>query len=264
MAQRTVKTPDGAAGLWGAALSSNAFDVAAGARHARPHDHAPDEADPDVVVLIHHSGGSLSLRPVDRGQSPRVQNWRVDGADPGTTVDGDRLMPPDFRFPTGANDSSHGSSECKAITEVTMCGDARRRRDAAGGDRRGAVMGTRSLRVAAASTPPNGPRFDIQSLTEQTVAPLRRALRVLLAAVAVVLLSCARMSQTYARAGHRATAARDRRASRRRRKPHTECRTRVDGVAHAGDRRAHSRTGRAAGVTLVNDLATIDAPEFSG
>jgi len=79
MAQRMVKTPDGAAGLWGAAIDGNFFEML-NARALIGRVITPqDAANPDVVVLSHvvwrlhfHSDPAIlgKTRPIPEGQIP--------------------------------------------------------------------------------------------------------------------------------------------------------------------------------------------------
>src|SRR5690349_4257845 len=105
MAQRHVKTPDGAAGMWGAAVSGNFFEMLdAHARLGRVIT-PQDAASPDVVVLSHemwrlhfHSDAAILGKVVElragaliRPIPPRL-----------LTVIG--VLPETFESPTGALD----------------------------------------------------------------------------------------------------------------------------------------------------------------
>lgn len=192
MAQRMVKTPDGAAGLWGAAISGNVFSVLESRALIGRVITPQDESNPDVVVLSydvwrHHFhadrdiiGKTIELRTgaLMARIAPRV-----------LTVIG--VMPAEFQSPTGAIDFFvpfvlDPSKQPPRVTMIAKLADGVSLVDAT---QEAMQMGT-AIRPPwpAASTPPEGPRFRIDSLKEQQVAPLRPALRVLLAAVAVVLL----------------------------------------------------------------------------
>jgi predicted permease len=264
MAQRTVKTPDGAAGLWGAALSSNAFDVLR-ARAMLGRTITPqDEADPDVVVLSHHVWRlHYHSDPSIVGKVLEFRTGALMAPIPERRLMVIGVMPPDFRFPAGANDFfTLFVPNAKPSPQVTMVATLADGATLQAAIDEAQVMGS-AIRPAwpAASTPPNGPRFDIQSLKEQTVAPLRPALRVLLAAVAVVLLIvCANVANLMLVRG----TARQREIAVR--LAVGASRTQIVGLVLTESLMLAIAGGTlgalvgAAGVTLVKDLATIDAP----
>ena len=105
MAQRMVKTPDGAAGLWGSAVSSNAFEVLkAGAMLGRTIG-PQDEGNPDVVVLSHdvwrlHFRSDASIV----GKTIELRTGALLAPIPPRVLTVIGVMPPDFQFPTGARD----------------------------------------------------------------------------------------------------------------------------------------------------------------
>ena len=270
MGQRLVRTSHGAAGLWGATTSANAFTVlGVHAMLGRAFD-AGDAANPDVVVLTfdtwqrhfnadpHVVGTTLELRAGALMGSvlPRV-----------LTIVG--VLPSDFEFPTGPSDfytplqqpSSSGSSP-----RVTMIG-----RLAPGVSLAAATDELNA--IGAAMRPPwpadapalTGPRFEIQRLMDLAVSDLKPALGIFLAAVVVVLLIvCANVANLLLARG----AARQREmtvrlaigASRGRiiRQLMTECLV----LAAAGG--TLGAVVGAAGVVMVKRLATVDAPGIFG
>jgi putative ABC transport system permease protein len=265
MSQRMVTTPDGAAGLWGAAISSNALEMlqtrAMLGRIIGPQDETNSDvvvlsndvwrlhyhSDPDIVGKILEFRTGALLAPIP----PRL-----------LTVIG--VMPPDFQFPSGALDffTPFVVDPAKQPPRVDMIATLAEgvSLQAAGED--ASLMGN-AIRPAwpAAATPLSGPRFEIRSLKEQAVAPLRPALRVLLGAVAVVLLIvCANVANLMLARG----ASRQREiavrlavgASRAQIIRHVLAESVV--LAIAGG--ALGALIGAAGVTLVKELATVDAP----
>ena len=264
MAQRTVKTPDGAAGLWGAAVSSNAFDVLQSRALLGRTITAQDEASPEVVVLSHdvwrlhyHSDPSIV------GKVLEFRTGALLAPIPPRLLTVIGVMPPDFRFPTGANDFfTLFVPAPKQAPRVTMIATLAPGVTLQAATEEAQVMGA-DIRPPwpSASTPPAGARFEIQSLKEQAVVPLRPALRVLLAAVGVVLLIvCANVANLMLARG----------TSRQRevavRLAVGASRGRILGqvmaesvvLAIAGG--ALGALIGAAGVTLVKELATVDAP----
>ena len=265
MAQRMVKTPDGAAGLWGAAISSNALEML-GVRAMLGRIIGPqDDASPDVVVLSHdvwrlhyHSNpdivgtvlefraGAL-LAPIP----PRM-----------LTVIG--VMPSDFQFPSGALDffTPFVLDPSKPPPRVDVIATLAEGVSLQGAGEDAALMG-HTLRPPwpAASTPPSGPRFEIRSLKEQAVAPLRPALRVLFAAVAVVLvIVCANVANLMLARGiarRREVAVRLSVGASRQ---HIVSQVLAEALVLAAVGGVLGALLGAGGVTLVKQLATVDAP----
>jgi len=265
MAQRTVRTPNGAAGLWGLAASANAFELlSVNAMLGRTFTR-DDDVTRDVAVLTYDTwqrhfqsdaaiiGKTIELRTgaLMAPLQPRI-----------LTVVG--VMPPDFAFPTGNYDffaplALNPSARSPQVTTLA--------RLAPGVSLPSAIeeanaIGS-SIRPSWPTTGPqlSGPRFEIQSVKARAVESMAPALRILLAAVAVVLLIvCANVANLLFARG----AAREREvavrlavgATRARilRQILTECGT----LALAGG--ALGAFLGAAGVTLVKRLTTVDAP----
>jgi putative ABC transport system permease protein len=190
MGQRMVRTPDGATGLWGSMVAPNTFTLF-GAHALIGRTLTPeDDTKPDVVVLS-----------FDTWQ----RHFRSDPAVIGTalefragalvrstarllTVVG--VMPAGFEFP-GQNDfftpivlnASQQSLQVNVIGRLAPGVSL----DAALQEAN--VMGNAIRGPWPADRPAlTVPRFEVQGLKEKTVRELRPALRVLLAAVIVVLL----------------------------------------------------------------------------
>jgi putative ABC transport system permease protein len=192
MSQRMVKTPDGAAGLWGAMVSGNTFALLQTRPHLGRTLQAADDSNPTVVVLSYdtwqrhyHSDPSIV------GRTLEVRVGALLAARPPMFLTVLGVLPRDFEFPTGTLDfvmpiALDPSRPSPGVTTIA--------RLAAGVSVEAATqeanaMGT-AMRPAwpADKMPPSGPRFEYHSLQERLVAPFRPALRVLLAAVVVVLL----------------------------------------------------------------------------
>ena len=265
MAQRMVKTPDGAAGLWGAAVSGNAFEMLQARAMLGRTIGVDDEKNPDVVVLsnevwrLHYHAdpqivgkvlefrtGAL-LRPIP----PRL-----------LTVIG--VMPADFQFPTGAIDffTPFVPDPSKPSPRVTMIATLADGISLQAATNDALLMGN-AIRPPwpDAAQKPSGPRFEIQSLKEQAVAPLRPALQVLLAAVAVVLLIvCANVANLMLARG----TARQReiavRMSIGASREQIVGQILVESLVLATAGGVFGALLGGAGVLLVKQLATVDAP----
>jgi hypothetical protein len=265
MSQRMVKTPDGAAGLWGAMVSGNIFSLLQTRPHLGRTLQPGDDADPTVVVLSHDTWRRhYHSDPLIVGRTLEVRMGALLAARPPLFLTVIGVLPQDFEFPTGtldfvmpiALDPSRPSPGVTTIARLATgfsIGAATQEANA---------MGT-AMRPAwpADKVPPSGPRFEYQSVKERLVAPLRPALRVILAAVAVLLLIvCANAANLLLARG----------ASRRReiavrlavgasrtqvfRQILLECAL----LAAAGG--VLGAMLGAAGVVLVRQLATVDAP----
>ena len=265
MSQRMVKTPDGAAGLWGAMVTGNIFTLlqtrALIGRTLQP----ADDANPTVIVLSYdtwqrhyHSDPSI----IGRALEVRMGALLLARPPMFLTVVG--VLPRDFEFPTERLDfvmpvtldpsrPSPGTTTIARLAPGAAMAAATQEADA---------MGT-SMRKPwpADRMPPTGPRFEYQSVKERLIAPVRPAMGVILAAVAVLLLIvCANTANLLLARG----------ASRRReiavrlavgasrvqvfRQILVECAV----LAAAGG--VFGGLLGAAGVVLVSRLATVDAP----
>jgi putative ABC transport system permease protein len=192
MAQRMVATPQGAAGLWGAAAAENVFellrvDAAIGRTLARG-----DEANPDVAVLSHDTWRlHFASDPGIVGRTIELRTGALMAPIPPRLLTVVGVLPADFEFPTGpidfytpvALDPKRPSPQVTTIARLApgvSMADATAEVNALG-------AATRPPWPAAAP-PLAGPRFEIQGLKEQAVRAMQPALRLLLAAVAAVLL----------------------------------------------------------------------------
>jgi len=273
LGQRVVRSADGTARLWGAMTSGNAF-TALGARAQLGRTLGPDdESQPDVVVLSHETwrrvfrgsasviGSTIELRQPD----PMFQgSVMLDGRL--LTIVG--VLPARFEFPgTNANDfytPMVGNSAVPATRSPTvmMFGRLREGVGAKAAADEANLLGAAIRPPRPAGTPAlSGPRFDVQFVKEQIVQTLRPALRVLLGAVAAVLLIvCANIANLLLARG----TARQREiavrvaigASRARivRLVMSECVLLIVAGGVLGSLVA------AGGVTLIKTLASIDAP----
>jgi putative ABC transport system permease protein len=192
MSQRMVKTPDGAAGLWGAMVTGNAFALFQTRPLLGRTLQSADEQDPSVVVLSYdtwqrhyHSDTSIVGRVLEFRMGALL------AARPPMLLTVVGVLPADFDFPTDKLDF---------VMPVTLDpargwpGTTTVARLAAGVSLEAATqeanaMGT-AMRPAwpANKVPPSGPRFEYQLVKERLVAPVRPAVRVILAAVVVLLL----------------------------------------------------------------------------
>ena len=265
MSQRMVKTPDGAAGLWGAMVSGNTFALLQTrpllGRTLQP----ADESNPTVIVLSYDTWRRhYQSDPSIVGRVLEMRMGALLAARPPmlSTVVG--VLPADFEFPTETLDF---------VMPITIDpargwpGTTTIARLAPGVSIEAATQEANAIGTAmrppwpADKVPPLGPRFEYQFVKERLVAPLRPALRVILSAVAVLLLIvCANTANLLLARG----------ASRRReiavrlavgasrvqvfRQLLVEC-----GVLAAAGGVFGALLG-AGGVVLVRQLATVEAP----
>jgi putative ABC transport system permease protein len=265
MSQRMVKTPDGAAGLWGAMVSGNTFELlqvqALVGRTLTP----ADDANPDVVVLSHHVWRTHYYSdPTIVGKVLEFRTGALLAPRPPRLLTVVGVMPADFEMPTGTLDFMTPITVAPGAPPLSVLMLARL---APGVSRQVAVE--EAVAMGSAIRPPwpadkeplTGPRFDYEDVKERVVAPLRPALRVLLAAVGVVLLIvCANVANLLLARGisrQREIAVRLAvGASRGRilRQILTEC-----GVLAIAGGVLGALLG-AAGVTMVRQLAMVEAP----
>ena len=265
MSQRMVKTPDGAAGMWGAMVSGNLFTLL----QARPHLgrvlQATDDANPNVVMLSYDMWQRhYHSDPAIVGRTLEVRMGALLPARPPLFLTVVGVLPRHFEFPTGTLDfvmpiNLDPSAKPPGVVTVARLAEGVSI-DAA--TQEANTMGA-AMRAAwpADRVAPPGPRFEYQSIKERLVSPLRPALRVILAAVAVLLLIvCANAANLLLARG----------ASRRReiavrlavgasrmqvfRQILVECSV----LAGAGG--VLGALIGASGVVMVRRLATVDAP----
>jgi putative ABC transport system permease protein len=261
MAQRTARTSHGTAMLWGTMASGQAF-TAFGAHAFMGRVLTPsDDAHPDVVVLTFDA-----WRHTLEGD-PNVVGTTIElrasvGAARLLTVVG--VLPADFEFPTGVTDfyTPIALDPSRPSPFVTMIGRLGPGVTLNAAIEEANLLGSAVRPPRAADAPPlKVARFDVQGLKDRLVQPLRPALRVLLAAVVVVLLIvCANVANLLLARGM----ARQREIAVRAAVGASRWRivrlvmTESLVLAIAGG--ALGALLGAAGVTLVKQLATIEAP----
>ena len=270
LGQRTVRSSEGMAQLWGAMTSGDAFTLL-GARALLGRTLGPDDdAEPDVVVLsfdtwrrVFQSNPQVVGSTVElRAPQPMYQS--------GVSLDGRLLtvvgvMPAAFEFPAGPIDF---------YTPIVLDPASRQSPSVTFIGRLGAGVPLEAARVEAnaigsAVLPPrpaNAPpltvqRFDVERLKDQVVQGMRPALRLLLIAVFVVLaVVCANVANLLLARG----TARQREMAVRRglgasrgrlaRQILTECAV-LTGVGGA-----LGVLFASTGVSLVKQLASVEAP----
>lgn len=265
MSQRMVRTPDGATGLWGAMVSGNIFALLETRAHLGRTLQPADDGKPTVVVLSYDTWQRhYHSDPAIVGRALEVRVGALLAARPPMFLTVVGVLRRDFEFPTERLDfvmpialdpsrPSPGATTIARLAPGVSLAAATQEADAMGASMRKPWPPDRM--------PPVGPRFEYQSVQERLVAPVRPAMRVMLAAVAVLLLIvCANTANLLLARG----------TSRRRelavrlavgasrvqlfRQIFVECAV----LAAAGG--VFGALFGAAGVVLVRQLATVDAP----
>jgi putative ABC transport system permease protein len=271
--ETVARTSDGMSRLWGGRVSANTFTMLGTRAFLGRTLEAADEASPNVIVLsfdtwqrVLHSnrdvvGSTLDCRAdFNASYTPELEPPRL------MTVVG--VLPAGFELPNGSTNSYTDFytpfvvDASKPSPRVTMIGRLRAGVAPSIALNEANVIGAAIRPPPPANAPPlPGPRFEVQSVKERMIEGLRPAFRVLLVAVAVVLLIvCANVANLLLARG----TARQREiavrfaigASRGRvvRQILTECLV----LAFAGG--ALGASIGAGGVALVKRLISVDAP----
>ena len=257
-----VGTSDGTARLWGSATSATTFTLLGTRALLGRTLVAADEAHPDVVVLSFDTWRRLFH------SAPDVVGTTVEflssvSAPRRLTVVG--VLPAGFELPIGDGDfytPFHFDAGSTRYASVTLVGRLRTGSTMEAAAEEAALIGTAVTKPPPVDAPAMSlPRFEVRRLKDQAVQELAPALRALLAAVAVLLtIVCANVANLLLARG----TARQREmavrfalgASRGRviRQVLTECLV----LATIGG--ALGAALGAAGIGLVKELASVDAP----
>jgi putative ABC transport system permease protein len=257
-----ARTSEGTARLWGSTVSTNAFTLLGARAMLGRTLVSGDDANPDVVVLSFDTWQRV-FRSDTGVVGTTVEFLRAEREGRLLTIIG--VLPAAFEFPTGRADfyTPFGPDEAsRPYISITLIGRLRADVTMEGARQEANTIGGAIVPPQRANAPAmTVPRFEVQGLKDRAVAELRPALRVFLGAVAVVLMIvCANVANLLLARGttrQREMAVRFAiGASRGRvvRQVLTECLV----LASAGG--ALGALFGAAGVTLVKELASVEAP----
>ena len=260
--QRLVRTTQGAVGLWGAMASTNAFAlVQVPSMLGRTFD-AGDESSPNVVVLSHDTWERhFNSDPTAIGKAIEFRAGALMGPVPPRLMTIVGVLPPGIMLPDGTADF-YWPMTSGAPVRVSLIGQL-----APGASLEAAIAEANAMGAAtrtpwpADADPLTVPRFEVARLKDRTVERVRPALQIFLVAVVVVLLIvCANVANLLLARG----TVRRREIAMRLSIGATRARivrqmlTESLVLALAGG--AIGALLGAAGVSLIKQMATIEAP----
>ena len=257
---RIVRTRQGTARLWGGMVSATRSRCSARARSLGRTLLPSDESNPTCWSCRSTRGATLPVRSPQSWARRRVPDATAAPADDRRRRDARRL-----RVPHGADGVLRAvRSEQPGVAQgprLTMLGIVRgdATLEAATGEARRSAPRSRHRRRQRA--PLTRPRFELRNLKDAQIKELRPALRVFLAAVGGRPADRVRQRRQPAAGPRLGAPARNRGPHRHGRQPQPHRPADARGVPRArGRRRPAGCALGAVGVTLVKQLATVDAP----
>jgi putative ABC transport system permease protein len=258
-----VRTSQGTSRLWGGMVSGGTFPLL-GSRALIGRTLAErDEANPNVVVLSFDVWRRLFQSDPDIIGKP-AEFLNVEGRARSMIVVG--VMPPDFAFPGERMEFfvpfDAGDASWQTGSPLALLGSVRNDVSLEAAQQEAVSIGPAvTPPVPADALPMDGPRFEVRNVRDYTVRELRPALRVFFAAVAAVLLIvCANVANLLLARGagrHREIAVRAAMGASRWRMMRGLL---AEGLVLAVTGGVLGALLGALGVTLVRELATVEAP----
>lgn len=190
MAQRTFKTSEGVAAVWGAMTSGNVFDVLRTRPHLGRLLRPADEKDPQVVLLTYDTWRRLfAADPAVVGKAIELRVGALQAPTPPRLLTVVGVLPPEFAFERYDFFTPVFARPGAQPPPVTLIGRLAKGITIEAANQEAGAIGPKVRPPLPADAPALiGLRFDAISLKERSIAEMRPALRLFVAGVAVLLV----------------------------------------------------------------------------